>query len=260
MKRTFRILALILALAMSSMIFAGCDEKSVEEFTDAFNKAQKSNNTDVDPTSTANTADDKEAIEDNVIAFINAFVDLDFDKAQTYVDPNSDDYSDFASIDDVLGDMDFSDAEEFGMSEEEAKDLILSAIKDILLTVDYKVDSVTISGNKATVKVVEYVPDMDNIDDSVIEEKMIELSGYDNFEDYALSIVSLGEDEMMGEILKLYIEASIAAIEDSAYIKNTSTYTIKKVGGQWLVSDWEDAEILDIGDDMTNQTLNNSIS
>lgn len=260
MKKFHKLLALLMALAMSMMVFAACgsddddeddksDKKKVEETVDG----KKSKN------SKTVTADDDEAeVEATVTAFMDAYTTLDFAKALNYIDADSDAFDSFISSFDLdasdidrnfdfreyfyesMGElMDELEAYGLGFMEDSVNDFVDGCLDMMISKFSYKIKDVKVNGDKATAKISVTLPDMESIDfDDIAENAMGDLDIDEDaiqteFMEYAMN--KLGTDDI-SDLQYLSQEDAInllfGYLEDSGLVSEIFDYMLEQAKDQ----------------------------
>ncbi len=177
----------------------------------------------------------KDEIKEVILTYQNAGVELDLEKAQTCLDPKCEQYTALAeglkegTLTESLAQMGLDEAELKKLLKEYGK-LIETDIKDI------KVDR---KAATATALLTTKTPDMESMDENVMEEFM---TAKKTTQEDLIKKASSQE-----EINKLMIEMVEWMIKDKAptlkKVDENKKITLKKIDGKWLISDIADAEI-----------------
>lgn len=177
----------------------------------------------------------KDEIKEVILTYQNAGVELDLEKAQTCLDPKCEQYAALAegiqsgSLTESLAQMGLDEAELKKLLKEYGK-LIETDIKDI---------KVGRKAGTATALLTTKTPDMESMDENVMEEFM---TAKKITQEDLIKKASSPE-----EINKLMIEMVEWMIKDKAptlkKVDENKKISLKKIDGKWLISDIADAEI-----------------
>lgn len=229
MKKTVKILALLMALLMMATVFTGCNQKSEEKD----DKEEKTEVTEKKEDKKDTTEEDKKAVEKVIEDYTDALLkEVDepgeiLENVEDYLEPDSDVYEEMEE--NVKG------------IEENALIRDWNAINTVK---EVEIGEIEIDGDEATAEVKFTSCDQESyeeIKNDMIIEAVDEWLGenydatYDEFLEQDEEIQAAVEEEFLAEIdfSEIYYEAA----KEATKVTKDQKVTLKKIDGKWLISE-----------------------
>ena len=262
MKKTVKILALLMALIMAVFCFAGCgkDENASKEQNEKVEEASGKEENSEEANDENPEEEAKLAVQGYLDGYVKEIEDAkDIEKnVGEFIAVDSDAYS---SMKEYMEEIESSADEgaSFGISEEYSKKIILLAYNSANENSSYKIEEANADGEKVIVKVKAEIPDAENIENSeeFSNEIMTLLMEYLSENNMGLDVLMSNDEEAVNEIIAGFINAKYDFI--AGYVeemaknapKKTSEiiFTVEKKNDEWLITeidDIENAETMDL--------------
>ena len=165
---------------------------------------------------------EKGAIKKVITGYYNAMFEYDLEKAQEYINPESDQY------DKIGSGISSSPLSQMGVQDEDMEDIM----DDFKKLIKYKVKNIDIDGDTATATLEVKTPDFESINGNEMMNEYMEKKNIDR------SDIKSGEDakDLMKDVLKWMVNEKAPKLDK---VTQTSEVTLDKVDGKWLISDME---------------------
>ncbi|MDO4618097.1 MAG: hypothetical protein Q4B31_01075 [Clostridia bacterium] len=253
-----KILSILLVLAMSVSVMAGCKDKAKQEQASTEETKQEKITEEEKETEEKDSEKktDKEKVEEIVEEYLEAVQDGDIEKAVEYITGDykeemekqlDKEYVSENILKDIFSDLDV----ELDNVKDEGYEIYIDALKEMTkLTSNVEITEVSVDGDEASVTYTAEYYDENSIDSSEADEKMNEvimevfgISDTSAVLDFSELMGAVPEDEREEkaiEFFEKYMNCFVELCKQADKKEKETEVTLVKEDGEWLISEEND--------------------